>query len=300
VSDPGDETRYNLVPGEYRGVAVTEFSGELEQATLATHFVGLEAYRRTRFIVVRNGDRTAIIRVHRDTDEPLFAPITAVELLVGPEDCVFVVHPDLDTAVPTALGRAALEHAPGKRGVVVQGSYGHISFIIDPRPLRVTVREVVPPHPAKLFDQTRRLLEVAEHLPPIELVLQAADLTDLAESKPSGSYLLPCRGGGVTVDGARTAYLDERPPQDNWTLIGCERSAQIHEWFYGERAEQVDFCPRNAAHVQGAVLTKCCLLERDIAVQDGQVTVPWGASLAQISEALTVLAGDWEPTWAPA
>ena len=79
-----------------------------------------------------------------------------------------MVRPDLDTAVPTALGRAALEHAPGKRGVVVQGSYGHISFIIDPRPLRVTVREVVPPHPAKLFDQTRRLLDVAEHLPPID------------------------------------------------------------------------------------------------------------------------------------
>jgi len=153
---------------------------------------------------------------------------------------------------------------------------------------------------AQRLRQDRRLLDVAEHLPPIELVLQAADLTDLAETRPSGSYLLPCRGGGVTVDGARTAYLDERPPQDNWTLIGCERSAQIHEWFYGERAEQVDFCPRKAAHIEGAVLTKCCLLERDIAVEDGQVTVPWGASLAQISEALTVLARDWEPTWAPA
>lgn len=300
MSDPGDETRYNLVPGEYRGVAVTEFRGELEQATLSTHFVGLEAYRRTRFIVVRNGDRTAIIRVQRDTDEPLFAPITAVELLVGPEDCVFVVRPDLDTAVPTALGRAALEQAPGKRGVVVQGSYGHISFIIDPRPLRVTVREVVPPHPAKLFDQTQRLLDVAEHLPPIELILQASDLTDAARSMPSDSYLLPCRGGGVTVDGARTAYLDERPQQESWTLIGCERSAQIHEWFYGERAEQVDFCPRKGAHIEGAVLTKCCLLEGDIAVEEDRVTVPWGASLAQISEALTVLAKAWEPTWAPA
>jgi hypothetical protein len=300
VRDPDDESRYNLVPGEYRGVAVTEFHGELEQAALAAHFVGLEAYRRTRFIVVRNGDRTAIIRVYRDAAEPLFAPVTAVELLLGPQDCAFVVCPDVDTAIPTALGRAAMGQAPGKRGVVVQGRYGHISFIIDPRPLRVTVREVVPPHPAKLFDQTRRLLDVAEHLPPIELVLQATDLTDAARSMPSGSYLLPCRGGGVTIDGARTAYLDERPPKDNWTLIGCERSAQIHEWFYGERAEQVDFCPNKAAHIQGAVLTKCCLLERDIAVEEDRVTVPWGASMAQISEALKVLAGAWEPTWAPA
>ena len=31
-----------------------------------------------------------------------------------------------------------------------------------------------------------------------------------------------------------------------------------------------------------------------------QVVVPWGATLAQISEALTVIAGAWEPSWAPA
>lgn len=300
MSDLDAKTRYNMVPGAYRGVAVTEFASELKQSALAEHFVGKESYRRTRFIVVRHGERTAVIRVHRDTDEPLFASITAVELLVGPEECAYVVRPDLDTAVPTALARAAAQDAPDSRGVVVQGRYGHVNFIIDPRPLRVTVREVVPPHPAKLFDQTRRLLDVAEHLPPIELVRQVVDLTDLATARPSGSYLLPCRGGGVMVDSARTAYLDERPPPDDWVLIGCERSAQIHEWFYGERAEQVDFCPRKAAPIEGAVLSKCCLLERDIAVEDGQVTVPWGASLGQISEALTALATAWEPEWAPA
>ena len=40
----------------------------------------------------------------------------------------------------------------------------------------------------------------------------------------------------------------------------------------------------------GAILTKCCLLETHIEVDDGRVVVPWGASLAQISEALTALA----------
>ena len=76
-------------------------------------------------------------------------------------------------------------------------------------------------------------------------------------------------------------------------LVGCERSQQIHEWFYGERAEQVDICPRRSGpSVAGAVLTKCCLLEQDIDVEDGRVVVPWGASLSQISEALAVIARD--------
>jgi len=48
------------------------------------------------------------------------------------------------------------------------------------------------------------------------------------------------------------------------------------------------------------VLTKCCLFEREIVVETGQVVVPWGASLAQISEALTAIVGEWEPSWAPA
>jgi len=272
---------------------------ELDEATLATHFIGREAYRRTRFIVARAGDQTVILAVHKESDDPLFAPITAVRLLVTAADCAYVVDPESDTAVPTALARSANRHAPGKRGVVVQGRYGHVSFIIDPAPLRVMVREVVPPYPAKLFDQTRRLLDTAEHLPPIELVADIVELEQLALSRTSTGYLLPCRGGGVSVDGATTAYLDERPERRPWTLIGCERSQQIHEWSYGERAEQVDICPRKRLGGSGAILTKCCLLESHIENDGGRVVVPWGASLTQISEALTALVREWEPTWSP-
>jgi hypothetical protein len=312
VTSTATVPRPNLVPGAYRGVAVTEVDCDLDAGSLTAHFLGREAYRRTRFIVVRKGQRTAIIAIEKrqsaDGQDPLFAPITAVTLLVEADDCAFLLRPDVDTAVPTALCRAALQDAPEKRGVVVEGRYSHINFIVDPAPLRLTVREVVPPHPAKLYDQTRRLLEVAEDLPPIMLVAGVVELTDLARSRTSGAYLLPCRGGGVSVEGARTFYLDERPEHRSWTLIGCERSQQIHQWFYGERAEQVDICPRvnpagpagPAGPNLGAVLTKCCLFESEIVVDTGQVVVPWGASLAQISEALRVVASTWEPSWAPA
>jgi hypothetical protein len=104
----------------------------------------------------------------------------------------------------------------------------------------------------------------------------------------------------VSVEGATTDYLDERPDRRPWTLIGCERSQQIHEWFYGERAEQVDLCPKKRPGGSDAVLAKCCLLESHIEVDDARVVVPWGASLTQISEALAALAAQWEPTWAPA
>lgn len=303
VTEPAYAGRRNVVPGAYRGVAVTSVDCELDEAALRHHFVGREAYRRTRFIVVRNDAQTAVVAVQKASEDPLFSPITELQLLVGPGECVYLQEPEIDTAIPTALAQAAVTRAPGTRGVVVEGRYAHVSFILDPEPLRVTVREVVPPYPAKLLDQVSRVLATAEHLPPMELVPDAVELGDLARTRPSPSYLLPCRGGGVSVDGATTDYLDEHPERRDWTLIGCERSQQIHEWFYGERADQVDICPRKRTDGTGAILAKCCLLETHIETDehpDGRaVVVPWGASLAQISEALARLADVWEPTWEP-
>ena len=290
----------NLVPGKYRGVAVSHVDSPLDEASLARLFVGREAYRRTRFIVVRNGERTAIIRVRKQSDEPLFAPITGVELLAGADECAYLHCPDVDTGVPSALAAAAISAAPGVRAAVVQGRYEHVNFIVDPAPLRVTVREVAPPQPPKLLDQAQRILDVTETLPPMQLVPDVVCLSDLAANAPAQRYLVPCRGSGFDPPGAQTAYLDERPPHEPWTLVGCERSQQIHEWFYGGRAEQVDICPRARPSIAGPLLTKCCLYEQGIVVEDGQVTVPWGASLGQITEALVALAESWEPAWVPA
>ena len=301
LGPPAGALGRNIVPGAYRGVAVTSFDGELDEGSLARQFVGREAYRRTRFIVVRNGIGTAIVAVQKESEEPLFSPITALQLLVGPAECAFVEDPEVDTGVPTALAHAALSQAPGKRGVVVQGRFAHVNFIIDPVLLHVTVREVVPPYPPKLLDQAKRVLGLAENLPPMELVPDVVNFDQLAEGSTATSYLLPCRGGGVTIEGATVRYLDERPVREEWLLLGCERSEQIHESFYGERAPQVDICPRKRPGGGGATLAKCCLLETHNEVDaDRTVVVPWGASLAQIADALATLAGEWEPTWAPA
>jgi hypothetical protein len=292
----------NLVPGAHRGVAVTDVDCALDEGSLAAFLLGRNAYRRTRFVVARRRGRTAVVAVDKQDEEPLFTPITGVTLLAGPDECAFLHRPDLDTAVPTHLARAALEDAPGARGVVVQGRYAHVSFIVDPAPLRLTVRDVVPPSPPKLLDQARRVLDVVEDLPPIELVSELVDLTVLARSRPRADYLLPCRGGEVGVEGATTWYLDQVPARRPWLLVGCQRSQEIHEWFYGERAEQLDMCPRRAAPAPGtgAVLTKCCLLEREVVTEENQVVVPWGATLDQVSAGLRAVADLWEPSWAPA
>lgn len=178
--------------------------------------------------------------------------------------------------------------------------YQHVSFIIAPDPLRITVREVAPPEPAKLLDQARRVLALGEDLPPIELVPDIVQLADVAAARPAEHYLVPCRGSGLDVRGSNTWYLDEHPPYHNWTLIGPERSQQIHAAFYGHAPTAfIDICPDNRPVVAGPLLAKCSLLENEIRSADGQVTVPWGSSLAQVRQALRLLADYWEPAWQP-
>ncbi|HEY0398846.1 MAG TPA: GAF domain-containing sensor histidine kinase, partial [Acidimicrobiia bacterium] len=134
-----------------------------------------------------------------------------------------------------------------------------------------------------------------EDLPPIDLVLDAVDIGNLAAAHPAERYLVPCRGSGVDV-GAAVDYLDTRPAtRRDWLLIGCERSLQFHRHFYGDEPERVDICPRRRTAEDGGAptltLTKCCLLERGIEVDGTTAVVPWGSNLDEIRQALRLLTG---------
>ena len=282
----------NLVPAQYREVSVTEVPVALEENALREYLTGRAVYRRTRYVIARNGAASMVAEVSKETEQPLFSPVTAVTVLAQAEETAMVDVRDVDTAVPTQLARAALEHAPGARCVIVRGRYGHVSFILDPAPIRVRVLEVVPPWPPKLVDQLTRVLDLADDLPPVELVPDLVDLRELARRRPASRYLFPCRAGQGSQDlAAGVSYLDEIPGREPWTLVGCARSRAIHDWFYGDEVPQVDMCPRNLAAQadqdgQGPLLTKCCLLEDRVTSDADTVVVPWGASIAQIRDGL--------------
>lgn len=290
----------NLRPERDRAVSVAHVDA-LTPDALRDHLLGREAYRRTRYIVARSGAACALVEVARAAPEPLFSPIVGVEVLAGPHECELVDAPDVDTSVPTQMARAAATLAPQARCVVVHGRYEHVGFILDPRPLRIRVVDVVPPEPAKLLDQASRVLATAEDLPPIELVPELVDLRELVAATGADQTLLPCRGSGVATETGRVHYLDERPPRADWTLVGCTRSQQLHEWFYGSLPTTVDVCPaRRVVDGQLPVLTKCCLLEQGASADEGRITVGWGATLDDVRSALARLAAAGEPSWARA
>ncbi|SFK69273.1 DUF7714 family protein [Geodermatophilus ruber] len=281
-------------PDRYREVSVTDVDVPLELEPLRALLTSRPVYRRSRYVVVRRGAETALVEVIRGATSGLFSAVEDVVLLASPAETVYLHRPELDTGVPSNLVRAA-QAAPDARCVVVEGSYGHVSFVLDPDPVRLHVLDVAPPWPAKLLDQVERVLETADDLTGVLPVPHVVELPDLLPGEPTGHYLLPCRGGGMDVPGAEVSYLDEVPPKADWTLLGCARSRAIHDFFYEGPVRQVDTCPRTlAAGVElppgEVLLTKCCLLENHVEVDGRVVITPWGASFGHLREALEAAA----------
>lgn len=288
-----EELRPNYICRPYRGVSVQSLPVPIEQQAVEAYLLGRRVYRRTEFMVAEHRGRRALIGVERQEDgDGLFRPVQTVRWLAGPDEVAYVRAPDVDTGNATQMARAAAATTVGAgrppRVVIVEGRYQHINFIVEPRPIAVRVVEVVPPWPPKLLDLAKRVIDYDEELDPIELELVTIDLHRLAGRAQATRWLLPCRCAGLELEGS-VDFLDSGPPAVRvWTLIGCERSRQIHVELYGaEPAARVEMCPdRLDAERERPTLAKCCLHERGIAVDGARAVVPWGASLEEVRGAL--------------
>ncbi len=283
----------NTITRPYRGLSVQDVEVPLTDEGIRGLLLGREVYRRTELLALRHGADTALVAVRAADREALFGPVTDLRVLARPDRTVWIEDSDIDVGIATALAGAALASGRDADAFVVQGRYEHVNVIWRPQPIRIHVTEVVPPHPPKLFAMAAQVVAFDEDLPPIELVLDTVDIRALAAANPAEHYLLPCRGSGVDLPG-EVSFLDTRPEmRSDWLLIGCDRSRQFHEHFYGTEPERVELCPRaRTKHPDGAaVLAKCCLLERGIAVSDGSAVVPWGSNLDEVRVALRALCG---------
>jgi len=279
----------NLVPLPYRGTSVQPYDGPMTEAGIVGRFRGRETYRRTEFVVLRAGAAgDAIIAVRAADREPLFAPIEQVEVLALPGECVYVRDPETDVGNRSALAALARRHGVGKdRTLICEGKFDHVNFIHHPDPLELTVVEVTPPEPPKLFALIKHVLSYAD-LPPILPILERIDLKELVKGLSPSSFLVPCRSGGLAGLGAPVHYLDERPPERlDWVLIGCERSLQFHRHYYGNEPPRIEMCPKVIAGPRSRpTILKCCLEEFDFKREGQVVIVPWGSDLPMIERAL--------------
>jgi hypothetical protein len=276
-----EEVGPNFIARPYRGVSVQD-AGALDEAALRAWLIGRPVYRRTEFIVAVRDCERAVVQVAHEVGDAIVAPVQDIRVLAGPDEVAFVADAEVDTGNASQMAGAAAR--AGARVTVVQGRYEHVNFIVEPDPVRVRVVEVVPPEPPKLLEMARAVVDYDEDLPPVALDFEPIDMREMA----SGRVMYPCRCSGLEGE-----FLDAGPPElGDWTLVGCERSRQIHLALYGaEPRARVDFCPAVVAETDGRTLLKCCLHERGIERSGEAMIVPWGATLEEVRAALRELVG---------
>jgi hypothetical protein len=290
IADPAP----NTISRPYRGLSVQDVDIPLTPAAIEALLRRREIYRRTAFLALRSKGETALVAVRPQDPSPLFSPVAELRVLSGPASTVWIDEPDADVGNASSLAAAALPHTRDDAlAYLVRGRFEHVNFIWRPVPVTIAVTEVIPPHPPKLLAMAEQVIGYDEDLPPIELVLDAVDVQKLMAARPAEHYLLPCRGSGVPHRG-EVSFLDSHPPyHPGWLLIGCERSREFHQHFYGERPQCLELCPtaRAASPTAAFVLAKCCMLERGVRVDGRTAVVPWGANLDEVRAALRTICG---------
>jgi hypothetical protein len=293
IADPG----INTIARPYRGLSVQDVDVPLTPRPIEALLRSRKVYRRTAFLALRSDRDTALVAIRPSDPDQLFSPVAELRVLSGPVTTVWIDEPTAEVSNASSLAATALAHRQDDTLVyLVRGRFEHVNFIWRPTPIPIRVTEVVPPFPPKLYAMAEQVIGYDEDLPPVHLLLDAVDLGQLMMANPARHHLLPCRGSGAGA-GETVSFLDCHPAYDpEWLLIGCERSRQFHEHFYGTQPRQVDLCPRIRApgHPRSSgdrVLTKCCLLERGVQVEGSTAVVPWGASLDEVRSALRALCG---------
>src|SRR5688572_3705455 len=128
--------RQNLVSLPYRHVRVQPYHGPMTAEAIVAHLLGKDSYRRTRYVVLEQGETCAVAAVSRESEEPLFSSITAVEVLALPDTCRLIEDEATDPGNPSSLAAKALALDLGPEAtLVVRGMYGHVNFIHQPNPL---------------------------------------------------------------------------------------------------------------------------------------------------------------------
>jgi hypothetical protein len=276
------------LPDHCKDVSMRHVDFELTRENILSNFQDKIAYTRTDFMVLRNGESTATIRVRKKGGKDLFRPITEVEIISLPEDTVYIQDEEVDVLNVSQLARLVRQH--GGKTVVVWGMFSHVSFLKADTLLDLRVLDVVPPSPSKLTVLVERALSSGLVEKPIIPHYVDIDIMEQEKLVKTPGVIFPCRASGLSSD-KKIFYLDETPEIDvESTLIGCDLSRRIFQHIYRRPVESLDICPQNLAPKDGMpTIVKCCKVKEGCTIEGNLASVPWGATMMDVVKALQAL-----------
>ncbi|MFA5314251.1 MAG: hypothetical protein WC375_13195 [Methanomassiliicoccales archaeon] len=277
-----------MMPDHCKDVSFREVDFDLTENNIRSGSEGKFAYTRTDYMILRHGEDTAVIRVHKANGKDLFRAVTKVDVVSLPADTVFIRDERIDVLNVADLSELVQSH--GGKTVVVSGMFNHVSFLKADELLRLRVFDVVPPSPSKLSVLVRKAMSSGMVELPIVTEQVDIDLNEKERMVQTDAVIFPCRASGL-VSKKRMYYLDETPDlEGDVTLIGCDLSRRIFRSIYGKDVPSVDMCPKNLVKDDGMpTIIKCCKVKVGHEIVGNIACVPWGATVQDVAGALKAL-----------
>ena len=279
----------NIVPLPYSRIAVQHVDFGLNGSNLRSFLLGKEIWFETDYVVFRQGTDCAIAEVQKAQRKGLqFCEVSEVAIISLPDTSHWIDDFTVDTGNPSALAeKARALGVTASETLIVNGLYEHVNFISRPQPVVIDVFDLSPPEPPRLFDMVQRVLG-NRSFPAVVLNPHIQSIPEMVGHLDDKPILFPC-GISQLKAMSRAFYLDERPKRQDWVLVGCERSRQIHCHIYGDDAPCIELCPKKLFATDGLGLMRCCMVEKSFSLVDNVAIVPWGAELSLIEDAIRAL-----------
>jgi len=274
-----------MIPDHCKDVSVRDVDFPLTTDEIMRRMQGKKAYTRTNHIVLRRGEETALIRVVKSGGKELFRSIVGMEVVSLPEETVYLKDDRIDVLNPSHLARAYTAHE-GKV-VVIEGMFGHVTFVSGLSPIFLRVMDTVPPTPSKMSVLVEQALSSGFVDLPIVPIVENIDLNDLAKRVTTEGVVFPCQASEIESD-KPTYFLDKVPTiEGEVELVGCQLSQRIFRSLYGREVKLIDICPWNLAPRDGVpTIVKCCKVKEGHVIDGNLIVVQWGAKAREVAEAI--------------
>ncbi|MCL1811618.1 MAG: hypothetical protein FWG41_05320 [Methanomassiliicoccaceae archaeon] len=276
-----------------KDISLRDVDFPLTEKSISDAVLSWNVYVRTEYLVLRNGNDLAVIRVSKEGAEGLFRKVGGVETISLPKDTFFIKDPAVDVLNVPAL--AAISERHPRKTIVIEGMFSHIGLILGMKVLKLRVIDNIPPAPSKL----RVLVDAAlssgfiDH--PIIPEHIDIDLFDKVRQVETEAAMFPCRVSGLKAE-MPFYFLDAAPEiKHEVTLIGCDLSKRIYHSIYGKDPGFINVCPADAVPKDGIkTIVKCCGVKEGHVIEGNTVKVPWGATVPEVVSALNALFGNSE------
>ncbi|MDR1691155.1 MAG: hypothetical protein LBR42_04870 [Candidatus Methanoplasma sp.] len=271
-----------------KDVSLHEVSFPLTAKSISENVGRWEVYVRTEYIILRNEDDLAVVRVIKEGSRDLFQAVGKVEIVSLPNETVYVKDPNADVLNTPAL--ALIQEMHPDKTVVIEGMFSHINFVSGLKRSKLRVIDNIPPAPSKLRVLVDRALSSGFIDHPIIPEYVDVDLSDKAEDVATEAVMFPCRVSGLTAD-IPVYFLDDAPElKHDVTLVGCNLSNRIFTSVYGRDVPFINVCPADAVPDDGVrTIVKCCKVKDGHIINGNIATVPWGATVPEVVDAINEL-----------